>query len=260
MKFSKAKFFRLTPLQQQKKCAELIRVIYEELLKNREISSYDLLPINLKDQYDHYNEILSWLALSPFKEISLKNIADQYHFHLDKAEVNLKEHNLLPKLRTGDRTAKENFGERAIFLDNVRSAYNVGSILRTNEALRIGSVYVSKKTPFLDNKKVIKTAMGAAELVPCYKKEDLSNLPSPIIALDTSEMAISLFDFIFPENFTLILGNEEYGISDQILKNADYILEIPMLGSKNSINVACAFAIAAAQIKKQSFHLQNSLS
>lgn len=248
MKFTKPKFFKLDPLQQHKKCSEMVRAIYEAIYKLEDLSQ---IPKEIQEQLDHYNEILSWLLIAPFKDISLKKIADQYHFHLEKASVNLKEHNLLFQLRKGDRSPKEDFGKNAIFLDNVRSAYNVGSILRTNEALRIGMVYFSKKTPFIDNKKVIKTAMGAAELVSCHKKEDLNFLPRPIIALDTSDSAINIFDFIFPESFTLILGNEEYGISDEILKEANYLIEIPMMGCKNSINVACAFAIAAAQIRKQ---------
>jgi tRNA G18 (ribose-2'-O)-methylase SpoU len=60
-----------------------------------------------------------------------------------------------------------------------------------------------------------------------------------------------LSDFIFPASFTLILGNEEYGISNESLKLADYIVEIPLFGAKNSLNVACAFAIAASQIRRQ---------
>ena len=109
----------------------------------------------------------------------------------------------------------------------------------------------AKKTPFIDNKKVIKTAMGSSAIVSCFQQDTLKDLPKPIIALDTSENAIPLYDFIFPPSFTLVLGNEEYGISDEVLKQVNYILEIPMVGKKNSINVASAYAIAAAQIQRQ---------
>ena len=245
--FTKPKFFKLDISSQHKKCSEILRSIYEGLLEG----SFDEKK-EISKMFSHYNEILSWMALPSFQSKSLKKIADQYHWHLEKGQMNLKEHNLLPSLRTKDKKPKADFPKNAIFLDNVRSAYNVGSILRSTEALRIGHIYFSKKTPFIDNKKVIKTAMGAANIVPCHKKNDLENLPHPLIALDTSDNAISLYNFIFPKNFTLILGNEEYGISDEILKEVNYLVEIPMLGHKNSINVACAFAIAAAQIQKQS--------
>ncbi len=178
----------------------------------------------------------------------LKALADRYHWHLQLAGRSLKEHNLLPSLRTGDHLPKFGFPDIAIYLDHVRSAYNVGSILRTTEALRIGKVYFSEKTPFIDNDKVKKTAMGAAEIVPCFQNIPLASLPRPIIALDTSDAALSVAEFDFPKSFTLILGNEEYGISNESLKEADFIVEIPLFGAKNSINIACAFAIAAAQI------------
>ena len=125
----------------------------------------------------------------------------------------------------------------------------VRSILRTVEALRIGKVYFSDKTPFIDNEKVIRTAMGAASLVPCFQNVPLKELPRPIIALDTSDAALPVAEFHFPEIFTLILGNEEYGISNASLAEVDTIVEIPLFGAKNSINIACAFAIAAAKIR-----------
>jgi tRNA G18 (ribose-2'-O)-methylase SpoU len=93
--------------------------------------------------------------------------------------------------------------------------------------------------------------MGAAALVPCRKNAVLSDLPHPIVALDTGEDAIALNEFLFPQSFTLVLGNEEYGISDDALCLSDAVVEIPLLGVKNSLNVACAFAIAGARIRQQ---------
>ncbi len=191
------------------------------------------------------------MELAPLENPGLKEIAERYHWHLEKTGRCLKEHNLLPTLRTGDRTAKADYLPAAIYLDNLRSAYNVGSILRTTEALRIGTVYFSEKTPFLDNEKVERTAMGAAALVPCRRNIPLSELPRPILVLDTSDDAIPLAEYLFPPSFTLVLGNEEVGVSDASLALADALLEIPLLGAKNSLNVACAFAIASAQIRTQ---------
>lgn len=231
--FTKKKFLQLEPRQRHKKCAELLRLHYQTDLTD----------------YTEYNTLLNWLRCNPYEFSDKKDLADRYHWHLQMAGLSLKEHNLLPSLRTGDREAKLDFPNVAIYLDNVRSAYNVGSILRTIEALRIGKVYFSEKTPFIDNEKVIRTAMGAASIVPCYQNVKLENLPRPIIACDTSNAAIPVHEFQFPESFTLILGNEEYGISNESLSQVDAIVEIPLFGAKNSINIACAFSIAAAQIR-----------
>ncbi len=191
------------------------------------------------------------MHLLPQETFDLKTLSDRYHWHLEAADLSLKEHNLLPVIRTGDRTAKLEFSPVAIYLDRVRSAYNVGSIFRTTEALRIGQIHCSEKTPFIDNEKVQRTAMGAAELVPSFQNTPFNQLPRPFIVMDTSEEAIPLSEFLFPARFTLILGNEEYGVSSLLLTEADYLIEVPMFGAKNSLNVACAFAIAAAEIRRQ---------
>ena len=233
MAFTKRKFLDLEVKQRHKKCAELLRRHYED-------NNCDLT---------EYNTLLSWIKIHPFPFTDKKALADRYHWHMQMAGLSLKEHNLLPSLRTQDKEPKIDFPNIAIYLDHVRSAYNVGSILRTVEALRIGRVYFSEKTPFIDNEKVQRTAMGAASLVPCFQNVALASLPRPLIALDTSDAAVSISDFVFPSSCTLILGNEEYGISNEALAEVDAIVEIPLFGAKNSINIACAFAIAAAKLR-----------
>lgn len=233
--FTKRKFLELECQQRHKKCAEMLRILYEEK----------------RSDFEEYNTLLSWMKFNPYEHVDFKTLADRYHLHLQLAGKSLKEHNLLPSLRTGDHIPKLPFPDIAIYLDNVRSAYNVGSILRTVEALRIGKVYFSEKTPFIDNDKVKKTAMGSAEIVPCFQNVALKNLPRPIIALDTSDAAIDVAEYPFPSSFTIILGNEEYGISEETLSQIDHIVEIPLFGMKNSINIGCAFSIAAAYIRKK---------
>lgn len=234
--FTKRKFLSLPAKQQHKKCAEILKVAYE--------GNFEAL--------DSYNECLSWLNLPNLKSPTAKEIANAYHRHLKSSEVCFKEHNLLPSVRKGDKPEKEKDLPIDIYLDHIRSGHNVGSIIRTIEAFSLGKLYFSGDTPFVDNKKVIDAAMGAEKHVECFENTSLKELQRPIIALETGENAISLYDFIFPEKFTLVVGNEEYGCSDETLKLADIILEIPLRGSKNSLNVANAFAATASEITRQS--------
>ena len=139
----------------------------------------------------------------------------------------------------------------AIYLDNLRSAHNVGSIIRTAEAMSLGTIHFSNKTPFIDQKQVQDTSMRTHEWIACKAGTLLSELPRPILLLETSAQAVPITDYIFPEVFTLIVGNEEYGCSDEALQLADIAIEIPLSGRKNSLNVANAFAIAAYEIRKQ---------
>jgi tRNA G18 (ribose-2'-O)-methylase SpoU len=126
----------------------------------------------------------------------------------------------------------------------------VGSIIRTTEAFRLGEIHFSEKTPYIDHPKIAKSAMGCDLLVPCHQNSSLSSLKRPFIALETTDYSSSLYDYVFPPSFTLFLGNEEFGLSEKNLKEADVVLEIPLWGSKNSLNVASAFAIAAFEVRR----------
>lgn len=231
--FTKRKFLLLPLKERHKVCANLLRAHYEEGTTD----------------FTYYNTLAGWLSLNPYFYTDSRALADRYHWHLQQAGLSLKEYHLLPNLRTKSQNEKLPFPNVAIYLDHVRSVYNVGNILRTVEALRIGGVYFSEKTPFVDHEKVQRIAQGAAEIVPVFQNASLKDLPRPWIALDTSDAAVSVFEFEFPQSFTLILGNEEHGVSDETLAQIDHIVEVPLFGAKNSINVACAFSIAAARMR-----------
>lgn len=239
--FTKKRFLSFPPEQQHKKCAEHLRRFYELKLQGRTDPSLE----------NQLADLCSWISADGVNTESLKSIADAYHYHLKLAHQTLKEHNFLPLIRKEDRKEANTPFPIAIYLDNLRSAHNVGSILRTTEAFSLGTLYFSPSTPFIDNKQVRDAAMGTDAWVTAHQAHSLSPLPRPLIALETSDSAVPLNNFIFPETFTLVLGNEEYGCSDEVLKNADFLVEIPLRGRKNSLNVANAFAIAAAEIIRQ---------
>lgn len=237
MKYNRRKFLTFPKKQQHKKCAEILYRIYEE-------PSAEL--------FKHYNEIQNWMDGDPLARIDPKTISDRYHKHLRQTKFHLREHGLLPNIRKKDgSSAKEEPWPIAIYLDRIRSAHNVGSILRTVEAFSLGRVYFSPETPCIDHNQVQKASMGTFEQVSCFRNASVADLLSPLIALETSGEAIPIHEFLFPEQFSLAIGNEEYGCSDEVLQKAGYLVEIPLRGRKNSLNVANAFAIAAAEIAKQ---------
>lgn len=200
-----------------------------------------------------YRDCESWLALTPIDLTSHEEVSHRFHFHLSEAKIAKKEHHLL-QVRNKDKESDTPFLPIDIFLSSLRSAFNVGSILRTTEAFRLGTVHFGGSTPDAENPKVQKASMGTSTTVPCSKNKDLSLLPRPWIALETASPSTSLSSFSFPERFTLILGNEEFGVPKEVLLQCDVILEIPLQGSKNSLNVAAAFAIAASHIRHNLIH------
>jgi tRNA(Leu) C34 or U34 (ribose-2'-O)-methylase TrmL len=234
---TEGEFLRLSERFRHKKTAKLLRTFHE---------------VRDPRQLALYRRIENWLRLIPLEVSDFRQLSDRYHFHLAKAGISWKEHNLISSpFQTPDRPSSASFLPIAIYLDNLRSAFNVGSILRTTEAFRLGKVYFSKNTPFVDNLKVQKTSMNTFDKVPCDREVKLSELPRPLIALETDPQAPSLFDFTFPQSFTLMLGNEEYGLSEEALTLRDETVKIPLHGFKNSLNVAAAFAIAAGVISHQ---------
>lgn len=221
------------------------------LLKKHKEAANLLLEAYLdQNKFPRYQEIESELSL-PKIIYTPEALSDRYHEHLRIATISLKEHSFLPNISHLDSLSNEPFLPIDIYLDNLRSAHNVGSILRTTEAFRLGEIHFSEKTPFTDHPKIAKSSMGTALLVPCHHNSPLTTLKRPLIALETHETAISLYDFTFPESFTLLVGNEEYGLSKAALDSADIIIKIPLFGSKNSLNVANAFAITASEIRRQ---------
>lgn len=145
-------------------------------------------------------------------------------------------------------------------LDNIRSAYNVGSILRTADACGILKIYLCGITPSPPHPKIAKTALGAENFLEIIKKgktwklvEDLKKEGYFIIALEQTKKSRDLFSFRLPkkEKIALVLGPERRGLSERILKRTDAQVEIPMWGKKESLNVSVAFGIAAYFLKKQ---------
>jgi len=200
-----------------------------------------------KGKLDSYREIEGWLSLPPCS-FDKESLSDRFHFHLREAGLFRKEHNLL-FVEKGDSESDTPFLPYGVYLDSLRSGYNVGNIVRTTEALRFGTLFFSSDTPPLSNKKVKDAAMGADSHVHVEVITDLSSLPRPLIAVETVENAIPYTEFDFPTSGTLLLGNEEYGLSQESLEAADFYVSIPLCGRKNSLNVANAFAILASHIR-----------
>ncbi|MDD3679092.1 MAG: TrmH family RNA methyltransferase [Patescibacteria group bacterium] len=143
-----------------------------------------------------------------------------------------------------------------VVLENIRSAQNVGSIIRTCDAFGIRDIYFCGITPTPENKKVLKTSLGAEKNINTHYKisttQALSELKkdNELIALEITQNAIDIKKFKSEKNIVIVLGNEISGISDQSLSLCDKVLKIPMKGTKESLNVAVAFGIAAFELSQ----------
>ena len=140
-----------------------------------------------------------------------------------------------------------------VILDNVRSAFNVGSIFRTCDGAGITKIILSGITPKGDHPKVKKTAIGAEnfinwEYINHIDITYLTNLKHKgykIFSIEQHESSYLINKDSFKKNkkLAIIFGNEISGISRNLLNYSDAIIEIPMFGKKNSLNVATCVGI-----------------
>lgn len=147
----------------------------------------------------------------------------------------------------------------AVLVDNVRSAWNVGSILRSADGFGFSHAYLCGITPTPEQEAVQKTSLGAEEFVTWSHHKDAPKLAKglkkegwKVIALEQDNRAVSIRsaktirDYSTSKNkVVLIAGSEVTGVDPQLLDLADTIFYIPMHGKKRSFNVANAFSIAA---------------
>lgn len=234
--FSEKTFQTLTKEHQHKKCAELLKEI--------------VCQKNAEELRSEYAKLCSWIGLQGI-EWDDESIEHRFHDHMRQAGRSVLEHDFLCHLTIGDKESISPWLSIYTFLDGLRSCHNVGSIIRTVECFRLGPVHLSSDMMLPDHPQIQKTSMGAWKYVQIFHGTLMENLPRPWIALETVQGAPAYNEMLYPELCTLIVGNEERGIHDSLLKECDSVVTIPIVGSKNSLNVANAFAIVAAEVASQ---------
>jgi 23S rRNA (guanosine2251-2'-O)-methyltransferase len=151
--------------------------------------------------------------------------------------------------------------EVIVILDNIRSTFNVGSIFRTADALGVSGLVLTGTTPCptdrfgREQKDIAKVALGAEKSVSWkYEKNILSAVKGirkegyQIIAVEQAKNSIDYKKIKTKDKVAFIMGEEVKGINKEILKLADAVAEIPMCGSKESLNVSVAFGVALFRI------------
>lgn len=158
-----------------------------------------------------------------------------------------------------------------LVLHNIRSVHNVGSIFRTADAAGVLNIILSGYTPTpldrfgRERKDFIKVSLGAEKTIPWSQAKTISAVLTKlrkenfyIVALEQDRRATPLFNFSLPKAesrqrqgkapknkpLAILLGNEVRGLSPSALKLCDQIVEIPMRGKKESLNVSVAAGIA----------------
>lgn len=147
-----------------------------------------------------------------------------------------------------------------LLLPNIRSCHNVGAMFRTADACAVSRLFLLGYTPAPPKPQIDKVSLGAEQWVPWETSESLLHVIHAlkeqgyiIVGLEktTDSIAMSHFKSTLPNTapIALIVGNEVDGLDDETFAQCDYVVHIPMLGKKESLNVSIAAGIALYELR-----------
>jgi tRNA G18 (ribose-2'-O)-methylase SpoU len=145
-----------------------------------------------------------------------------------------------------------------VVLENIRSAYNVGSVFRTSDAFLIEAIYIIGYSAKPPHKEIKKTALGAEDTVEwkhfktsAEALEELKSKGYKIYAVEQVENSISLEKFTSRDNVAIVFGNEVTGVEQSTIALCDGSIEIPQLGMKHSLNIATAVGVVLWELVRK---------
>ncbi|MFN3781936.1 MAG: TrmH family RNA methyltransferase, partial [Candidatus Kapaibacteriota bacterium] len=147
---------------------------------------------------------------------------------------------------------------RVVALNKINNSENVGQIVRICRAFGFDSLLVDERTtsPFL--RRAVRVSMGNVFYLKVRRANNffdelnwLKQNGYKIISCEVTSNSLSIFDFYFPDKFVLVFGNEDAGISSEVLKVSDSIIEIPIERDVDSLNVAVATAITLNEVNRK---------
>ncbi|HMO62894.1 MAG TPA: RNA methyltransferase [Ferruginibacter sp.] len=144
-----------------------------------------------------------------------------------------------------------------VVLENIRSAYNVGSVFRTADAFLLEAIYITGYTCTPPHKEIKKTALGAEESVHWkhfanarLAVADLQQQGYTVYAVEQAENSIALqhIPYAAGEKIALVFGNEVTGVEQSTIAQCAGCVEIPQLGMKHSLNIATAAGVVLWEV------------
>ena len=149
---------------------------------------------------------------------------------------------------------------KCVILADVRSRHNVGAIFRTCEGAGVDILYLAGYTPHPIDRfgrevgEIKKTSLGASTMVPWAAAEDIKLLIGKlkeqgmtVVAVEQTPQSVSLYEFTEPKEVAYVFGNEITGVVPEVVALCDCVVEIPMQGRKESLNVSVTTGIILFQ-------------
>jgi 23S rRNA (guanosine2251-2'-O)-methyltransferase len=145
-----------------------------------------------------------------------------------------------------------------VILENIRSAYNVGSVFRTSDAFLIEAIYICGYSAKPPHKEIKKTALGAEETVTwkhfkttAEAVEEVKRKGYKVYSVEQVENSVSLEKFEIYDLVAVVFGNEVTGVEQSTIALCDGCIEIPQLGMKHSLNIATAVGVVLWELVRK---------
>ncbi len=146
----------------------------------------------------------------------------------------------------------------ALMLDRIRSIHNVGAFFRTGDGAGIEKIFITGWTAFPPRPEITKVALGAEEAVPWERYKDpveavqaAKEQGYQLIAVEQTDCSTDLFTTELPFPCCLVFGNEVDGVQDAIVEWCDLAVEVPMHGTKESLNVSVCAGAVLFEVRRQ---------
>jgi TrmH family RNA methyltransferase len=184
-----------------------------------------------------------YLHSPALEALSLRGINSLRHLVLAETGRQTADWDFLNTQGRLDPAARHIFPGMRVYLEDIRSPYNVGAMFRTAESFGVERIYLSPLCADPLHPRAERTAMGCVAVLP-WERLPGTFPTGPCFALETG--GVPLGEFPFPDHAVVIAGSEELGVSPEALQAADASLgrvTIPSFGAKGSLNVSVAFGI-----------------
>lgn len=146
-----------------------------------------------------------------------------------------------------------------LVLDNVRSAHNIGSAFRTSDAFKVDKVFLCGICACPPSAEIHKSALGAEDSVPWEHWQETIELVRhlkaagyKVVSVEQTVDSVSLENFSSAEGekYAFVFGNEVDGVSQEVVDESDFVLEIPQFGTKHSLNVSVSVGVVLWQARR----------
>lgn len=236
------KFLKLSSRRQHELLAELAR----DALKHKDFPGF----------FKRYRQMQSWVELdryTPPEWLSEKEAVHEYvRFHNSFSRYPIDSNSDNDSDLPEPSLSWQHRFDVTVVLDQVRSPYNAGSVLRLIDNFGFRRLVHNSSWLRLDHPQLCKAARGCEKWIPVEFQSNLIDwfrtVNLPIIGLEKDSDAISIADWQPVKSCVLVVGNEVYGIATGLRPYCNSLIKIPMFGFKRSMNLHHALAITGHKI------------